>query len=59
VPRGASGSVFELRVRTVAGDDLSFRDADWASGGGVQIARLYRVLEERFPQLILREKPAR
>jgi hypothetical protein len=59
VAQGGRGSVAELRVRTVAGDDLAFRDADWASGGGVQIARLYRVLEERFPQLILRERAAR
>jgi hypothetical protein len=59
VVRGASGSVFELRLRTVAGEDLTFRDADWASGGSAQVAKLYLVLEERFPQLILRERAAR
>jgi hypothetical protein len=59
VVRGATGPVFELRLRTLAGEDLTFRDADWASGGSAQVAKLYRVLEERFPQLILRERAAR
>ena len=59
VAQGGRGSVAELRVRTVAGEDLTFRDADWARGGDAQVSKLYRVLEERFPQLILRERAAR
>jgi hypothetical protein len=58
-PQGTSGTVSELRIRTTAGDDLTFRDADWANGGSDQVAALYRTLETRFPQAILREKSAR
>lgn len=57
--QGTSGTVSELRIRTTAGDDLTFRDADWANGGSDQAAALYRTLETRFPQAILREKSAR
>jgi hypothetical protein len=57
--QGGRGSVGELRMRTVAGDDLTFRDADWATGGDAQVAELYRALEKRFPQLILRERAPR
>jgi hypothetical protein len=56
---GTSGTVSELRIRTTAGDDLTFRDADWANGGNDQVAALYRTLGTRFPQAILREKSAR
>ena len=59
VAQGGRGSVAELRMRTVAGDDLTFRDADWASGGDAQVSELYRALEKRFPQLILRERAPR
>ena len=59
VSQGGRGSVAELRMRTVAGDDLTFRDTDWASGGGAQVSELYRALEKRFPQLILRERAPR
>jgi len=59
VAQGGRGSVAELRMRTVAGDDLTFRDADWASGGEAQVAELYRALEKHFPQLILRERASR
>jgi hypothetical protein len=58
VALGAGRTVAELRVRTVAGDELTFRDADWASGGSARVAQLYRVLEDRFPAVILREKHA-
>jgi hypothetical protein len=57
--QGGHGSVAELRMRTVAGDDLTFRDSDWATGGDAQVAELYRVLEKRFPQLIPRERAPR
>jgi hypothetical protein len=56
--QGTNGTVSELRIRTTAGDDLTFRDADWANGGSDQVAALYRTLETRFPQAILREKSA-
>jgi len=56
---GTSGTVSELRIRTTAGGDLTFRDADWANGGTDPVAALYRMLETRFPQAILREKSAR
>jgi hypothetical protein len=59
VAQGGRGSVDELRMRTVGGDDLTFRDADWASGGNAQVSELYRALEKRFPQLILRERAPR
>lgn len=60
VVEGSNRSVAELRVRTISGDDLTFRDADWASGAGARVAeQLYRVLEERFPTVIVREKAVR
>jgi hypothetical protein len=57
--QGTGAAVSELRIRTTAGDDLTFRDADWANGGSDQVAALYRTLETRFPQAILREKSVR
>jgi hypothetical protein len=57
--QGTSGTVSELRIRTSAGDDLTFRDADWANNGSHQVTALYRTLETRFPQAILREKSVR
>jgi hypothetical protein len=59
VGQGSSRPAAELRVRTVEGNDLSFRDADWASGGATRVEQLYRVLEERYPRVIVREKVAR
>ena len=60
VVEGSNRSVAELRVRTISGDDLTFRDADWASGAGARVAeQLYRVLEERFPTVLVREKAVR
>ncbi len=57
--RGGQGSRSELRVRTSAGDDLTFRDADAPGAGGGTVETLYRALKERFPQAILPAKPAR
>ncbi len=57
--QGTSGTVSELRVRTTGGDDITFRDADWVNGSSDQVAALYRTLEGRFPQAILREKSPR
>ena len=58
-PRGEGGTVSEVCVRTATGDDVVYRDADWASGGGTQVASLFQALKERFPRLILAEKPRR
>lgn len=57
--QGTSGTVSELRVRTTAGDDLAFRDAARANGGSDQVVALYKALEARVPQAILREKSPR
>jgi len=59
VVQGSNRRVSELRVRTLAGDDLTFRDADWANGSSTRVTELYRILEERFPRLIVREKTPR
>jgi hypothetical protein len=58
-PRGESGTVLEVCVRTTAGDDVAYRDADWANGGETQVASLFQRLKERFPRLILLERPRR
>jgi hypothetical protein len=58
-PRGAGGTVSELCVRTTAGDDFAYRDADSVSGGEAQVLQLFRAVKERFPQLILVEKRQR
>jgi hypothetical protein len=58
-PRGESGMVFEVCVRTTAGDDVAFRDADWAGGSETQVQSLFETLKERFPRLIVPEKARR
>jgi hypothetical protein len=58
-PRGGQGTVSELCVRTTAGDDVAYRELDWAGGGEAQVLQLFHALNERFPQLILVEKPRR
>jgi hypothetical protein len=55
---GRSRRVSELRVRTVAGDEVTFRDPDWADGGDVLVVEVFRTLQQRFPTVILREKAA-
>ena len=57
--RGQDPPLVELRVRTSAGDDLTFRDAGAPAGDGGRVEALYRALAERFPGVILAEKPAR
>jgi hypothetical protein len=51
--------VVELRVRTAAGEDLTFRDVDWSAGGNARVGALYLAIRERFPQVVLPEKPVR
>jgi len=60
VTRRAQGPpLTELRVRTSAGDDLTFRDVDPQAGNGGNVESLYRAIRERYPQVVLSEKPAR
>lgn len=59
LPGGGQGTVSELCVRTTAGDDVAYRDLEWAGGGEAQVLQLFHALNERFPQLILVEKPRR
>ena len=60
VTRRAQGPpLTELRVRTSAGDDLTFRDIDAPTGNGGTVESLYRAIRERYPQVVLSEKPAR
>jgi hypothetical protein len=58
-PLGVTGTLVELRVLTRKDGDLTFRDIDWASGGNAQVLELYRALDSRFPQLVMREKAKR
>ncbi len=58
-PVGHAPSPAELRVRTTAGEDVTFRDADWASGGRTQVDALYDAIRERFPQVVAAEKAGR
>jgi len=58
-PRGESGTVVEVCVRAMTGDDVAFRDTDWASGAETQVRGLFQKLKERFPRLVLSEKPRR
>ncbi len=58
--RGRSGSTAVSTVvciRTAAGEESAFRDADWACGGERQVLALVRLLAERFPELVLRDRP--
>lgn len=57
--RGQGPPLVEVRVRTSAGDDLTFRDAEGQAGAAGQAGALYRALKERFPQAVLPEKPVR
>ena len=58
-PRGGRDAVSELCIRTTAGEELAYRDVDWASGGEAQVIGLLRAIREHFPQLILVERPRR
>ena len=57
--RNQGSPLVELRVRSAGGDDLTFRDVDGLDGIGSRVEALYRAIRERFPQVVLPEKPAR
>jgi hypothetical protein len=57
--RNQGSPLVELRVRSAGGDDLTFRDVDGLDGIGYRVEALYRAIRERFPQVVLPEKPAR
>ena len=57
--RGQGAPLVELRVRAVGGEDLTFRDVEASAGAGSRVLALYRAIRERFPQVVLPEKPAR
>ncbi len=57
--RAQGPPLVELRVRTAAGDDVTFRDADAATGGSAQATALLAALRERFPAAVLGTPPAR
>ncbi len=58
-PRSQGAPLVELRVLTSAGDDLTFRDVDGGAPESGRVDALYRALKERFPQVVLPEKPVR
>ena len=57
--RSQGPPLVELRVRTSAGDDLTFRDETWPTGASAKVEALYQAIRERFPQVVLTEKPVR
>ena len=59
VRRSLGPPLVELRVRTSGGDELTFHDVDWSTGGSGRTEALYQAIRERFPQVVLTEKPGR
>ncbi len=57
--RGQGAPLVELRVRSAGGDDLTFRDVATSDGTASRVEALYRAIRDRFPQVVLVEKPAR
>ena len=57
--RGQGPALVELRLRSAAGEDLTFRDVDGSAATGSRVEALYRAIRERFPQVVLPEKPTR
>lgn len=59
-PQRSQGTpLVELRVRSAGGDDLTFRDVTTSDGTGSQVEALFRAIRERWPQVVLPERPAR